>query len=101
MNELQTLALLAVLHSEEDEKDEKEWRDFRSMIFAMHPAEGKLLLDTIDKARDEMILSEYDMAEFAPELTDEEMMGYVPFSEEEAEEAIALMRRFGSAFMEV
>ena len=97
LNEIQTLALLAVLRADEDEKDEKEWRDFRSMIFAMHPAEGKLLLDAIDKARDDTALAEHNLAEFAPALTDEEMEGYVPFSDQEAEEAIALLRRFGVA----
>lgn len=63
---------------------------FRSMIIAYHLGEAKKILEIIDGEIEEE-------GAFAPELSDEEMLDYQPYSQEEAESAVEMLRRFGVA----
>lgn len=63
---------------------------FRSMIIAYHLGEAKKVLDIIDGTIEEE-------AAFAPELTDEEMLDYMPLSTEETDAAVEMLRKFGVA----
>jgi hypothetical protein len=63
---------------------------FRSMIIAYHLGEAKKVLDIIDGTIEEE-------ASFAPELSEEEMLEYQPYSEEEAQQAVDMLRKFGVA----
>lgn len=97
LNEVQQLALLVILREDTKATDDREWRDFRSMLFAMHPSEAKTILDALDEAREaEALKAETGLTQFADPLDDNfRKKDYVPFSAEEVEGTIALLREFG------
>lgn len=91
LSDVQELALLVDLREEAKAKDALEDTRFRSMILALHLDRAKKILDVLDDAIQE------DEGEYALELSEEEMASYQPVSTEEADEAIAMLRRFGVA----
>lgn len=66
---------------------------FRAILVALHLGQAKEILAALDGEQEEVD----GMPLFAPELSDEEMEGYQPFSHEEVSETINLLRRFGVA----
>lgn len=85
---MQELALLTTIRQQQEEEAALEEARFRSMIIAMHPTKAKEILEVLDKP---------DEGEFAEELSDEEMQNYDPYSVEEAQAAIDMLRNFGVA----
>lgn len=85
---MQQLALLALMMEEKEGAAKLEDARFRSMIIAYHLGESKKILEVIDGAK------EHD-DRFAPELTEEEMQDYEPYSAEESQAAIDMLRNFG------
>lgn len=90
------------MHDEKESASEKEWRDFRAMLFAMHPSEAKAIMEALEAAEESnrMVAGADGLFEFAPELSDEELEDYQPFSAEEVEKTIDLLKRFGVAMEE-
>lgn len=87
----------------EDDRYDAEWRMFRYMLFAAHPTQASEMLLAMDEARAKTeMYGEEGYDEFAPE--DEgifqENFEYEPFSAEEVEATVALLRRFGVAVEE-
>lgn len=87
------MALLSIMS--EDRRDSRNLEDarFRALLIALHPGQAKEILAVLDGATPE----DDEIPEFAPELSDEEMEDYQPFSTEEVSQTIGLLRKFGVA----
>lgn len=82
------------MSTENEDASALEQARFRAMIVAMHPDKAKEILDILDSSAPN---DPNGIPEFAPELADEEMETYEPFSVDEVSQTIELMRRFGMA----
>lgn len=85
-----------ILNREEAMEEERDWQQLRTrlLIAGLPPEQIPKVLADLDGEKHE---DELGLPEFAEALDDEEMQEYQPFSAEESEEAIRLMRRFGVA----
>jgi hypothetical protein len=91
------LALLSLMSDEGDQALALENARFRQMLVAMHPDRAKEILEILDGAQP---LADGEIPEWAPEMSEEEMDEYQPFSVEEAQAATDLLRRFGVAVVD-
>lgn len=80
---------------ERDDRRKLEDARFRALLVALHPGQAKEILAALDGEPTEID----GVPEYAPELSDAEMEGYQPYSHEEAQQTIDLMRRFGGAYV--
>lgn len=92
LNEVQTLALLSLIRRENEEFADIEWERFKRMMIAVHPEKAKEIMEALADDTD-------PEAEFAPELTDEELEAAADYrlSGAEVENTIAALREFGLA----
>lgn len=86
---MRQLALATLMGWEIEDEASAEDRNMRAMIIAYHLGEAKKILEAIDGVQ--------SADEFAPEMSEEEMEGYVPLSAEETSAAIEQLRKFGLA----
>lgn len=87
------MALLSVMSFEAEDARKLEDARFRALIVATHLGQAKEILAVLDGEPQEVD----GVPQYAPEMSEEEMENYEPFSHEEAMEAVQLLRRFGVA----
>lgn len=83
------------MRDEADDQRRLEDARFRALLIALHPGQAKEILAALDGQPTEVD----GIPQYAPEMTEEEMDDYQPFSVEEAQQTIDLMRRFGGAMV--